>query len=172
MFLLKIYIISALTLLIHSLDSIGRTVVVCLFFGLLMAAAQTDRKTMTIPDSLVFAALGISFFSIPFFPELGLPDRILGMCSASLLLLGAAICIPGAFGGGDIKLMAACGLLLGWRYSLLALGIAVFIGAAYGIWMLAIGKAGRKSRIAFGPFLCGGMAIAFLWRQEVLSLLF
>lgn len=68
-------------------------------------------------------------------------------------------------------MMAACGLFLGWRYSLLALGIAVFAGAAYGIRLLAAGKADRKTQIAFGPFLCIGMAAAVLWGEQILSVL-
>ncbi len=100
-----------------------------------------------------------------------MPDRLFGMCSASLLLLVITLCVPGAFGGGDIKLMAACGVFLGWRYSLLALGIAIVLGAAYGSWMLVIEKADRKTAIAFGPFLCAGMAAAVLWGDLLLSLI-
>ena len=150
----------------------GRAAILCLFFGVLTAAAWTDGKTRTIPDKLVLAVLGVSLFSIPLFPEIGLPDRLFGMCSASLLLLVLTLCVPGAFGGGDIKLMAACGGFLGSRYSLLALGIAVFLGAAYGSWLLFIKKADRKTRIAFGPFLCAGMAAAVLWGDPMISIFF
>lgn len=164
--------VSALTLFRNPFHSVGSTAATFLFFGVLAAAAHTDRKTRTIPDKLVLAALGVSLFSIPFFPEIGLPERILGMCFASLLLLIITLCIPGAFGGGDIKLMAACGVFLGWKYSLLALGIAVYIGAAYGIWMMAMRKADKRSHIAFGPFLCMGMVISVLWGEQILSYLF
>lgn len=170
--LFRIHMISALTLFRNPFHSVGSTAATFLFFGVLAAAAHTDRKTRTIPDKLVLAALGVSLFSIPFFPEIGLPERILGMCFASLLLLLITLCIPGAFGGGDIKLMAACGVFLGWKYSLLALGIAVFIGAAYGIWMMAMRKADKRSHIAFGPFLCMGMVISVLWGEQILSHLF
>lgn len=166
----RIYGILAFTLP-AGLHGVGRTAAVCLFFTVLYAVARADKRTMKIPDKLVWTALGIGLFSIPLFPEIGLPERMLGMCSASLLLLGIALCVPGAFGGGDIKLMAACGLFLGWRYSLLALGIAVFAGAAYGIRLLAAGKADRKTQIAFGPFLCIGMAAAVLWGEQILSVL-
>lgn len=155
----------------HLPEFVGRAVIICLFLGVLAVVARTDKKTMTIPDKLVLAALGVSLCSIPFFPEIGLMERVFGIYSASILLLLITLCVPGAFGGGDIKLMAACGVFLGWRYSLLALVIAIFLGAAYGVWMLTIGKADRKSRIAFGPFLCIGMGIAVLWGEQVLSLL-
>ena len=183
----RFHVISVFAASMYFPESAGRAAVAGLFLGVLAVVAQTDRKTMTIPDQLVLAALGVSLLSILFFPELGLTDRIIGLCSASLPLLVITLCIPGAFGGGDIKLMAACGLFLGakdifysaacgvflgWRHSLLALGIAIFLGAAYGARMLAAGKAQRKSRIAFGPFLCMGMAITVLWGEQVLVLLF
>lgn len=149
----------------------GRTVVICLFMIVLAVVAHRDRKTMKIPDKFVLAALGVSLLSIPFFPETGVGERVIGMCLVSLLLLMITLCVPGAFGGGDIKLMAACGVFLGWRYSLLALGIAVFLGAVYGGHLLVLGKADRTTRIAFGPFLCIGMGMAVLWGEKVLSML-
>lgn len=151
---------------------VARAVILCLFFGVLTAVAWIDKKTRTIPDKLVLAVLGISLISIPFFPEIGLSDRLLGLCSASILLLVITLCVPGAFGGGDIKLMAVCGVFLGWRFSLMALGIAIFLGAAYGIRQLSAGKADRKSQIAFGPFLCMGMAAAVFFGECVLKFLF
>lgn len=170
--MIRCNMISAMAVFSHPLGDVGKAISICLFFGVLIVVSLTDRKTMTIPNGLVLAALGVSLFSIPFFPEIGLSDRIFGMCSVSLLLLAVTLCVPGAFGGGDIKLMAVCGVFLGWRYSLLALGIAVCIGAAYGIWMLAMRNADKKSNIAFGPFLCMGMAIVILWGEQVLSILF
>lgn len=166
------YMISARMIPMHLPESAGRIAVTGLFLGILAIVAWIDRKTMTIPDKLVLAVLGASLLSAAFFPEIGWKERILGMCSASLLLLAITLCVPGAFGGGDIKLMAACGVFLGWRYSLLALVAAVFFGAAYGGWMLATGKAERKTQIAFGPFLCMGMGIVILWGEQVLELLF
>lgn len=166
------YLISNSVLAVHLSGLPGRSVILGLFLGVLAAAAWTDGKTRTIPDKLVLAALGVGLLSIPLFPEVGVPDRLLGMCSASLLLLVITLCVPGAFGGGDMKLMAACGIFLGWRYSLLALGIAVVLGAAYGIVIMAAGKADRRSQIAFGPFLCTGMAAAIFFGEQILSLLF
>lgn len=153
-------------------ESTGRVLVILLFLGVLAAVSLADRRTMIISDRLVLAALAVSLLSVPFFPEIGLGERMLGMCSASLLLLVVTLCVPGAFGGGDIKLMGACGVLLGWRYSLLALGFAICTGAGYGVWMLAAGKADRKTRIAFGPFLCMGMTVSFLWGEAVWQMLF
>ena len=76
--------------------------------------------------------------------------------------------IPGGFGGGDIKLMAAAGLFLGWQRTLLAGFLALVGGGTYGIWLLAARKAGRRDHFAFGPFLCAGLAAALLFGEPML----
>ncbi len=72
--------------------------------------------------------------------------------SVSLPLFLITLAVPGGFGGGDIKLMAACGLFLGWKLCLLSLCFGLLTGGLYGIWLLAAGKKGRKEHFAFGPF--------------------
>ena len=75
----------------------------------------------------------------------------------------------GAFGGGDIKLMAAAGLFLGWQNTLLAMFFGIVFGGIYGIYLLAAKKAGKKDHFAFGPFLCAGIVIAMLFGGPVLE---
>ena len=74
-----------------------------------------------------------------------------------------------AFGGGDIKLMAAAGLFLGWQNTLLAMFFGIVFGGMYGIYLLAAKKAGKKDHFAFGPFLCAGIVIAMLFGGPVLE---
>jgi leader peptidase (prepilin peptidase)/N-methyltransferase len=68
----------------------------------------------------------------------------------------------GGFGGGDIKLMAAAGLYLGTADIVLAFLVGACLGAVYGLFMVLRKKAGRKSAIAFGPFLSAGIVISLL----------
>lgn len=78
-----------------------------------------------------------------------------------------SLLIPGAFGGGDIKLMAAAGLFLGWKSTVISAVLAVFAAGAYGLYIRMIKKAGRGQCFPFGPFLCAGMAAAVLWGKEL-----
>lgn len=80
-------------------------------------------------------------------------DRILGIFVASVPLLIVAT-ITGGFGGGDVKLLAALGLCLGWQLVLLVFFGSVLLGGLYAIWLLATKRAGRKDTFAFGPFIC------------------
>lgn len=65
---------------------------------------------------------------------------------------------PGAFGGGDVKLTALTGFLLGWRLSWYAFAVSVFSAGVYVLWKLLRKEVDRSSQIPFGPFLCLGTA--------------
>lgn len=130
------------------------------FLAVLTVTAFVDIDTMKIPNGFVLAAGVVGVLSIPFFPIPDLTERMIGVCSVSVILLVFALILPGGFGGGDIKLTAACGLFLGWKQSLTAFVLAVLLAGCYCILMLAAGKLERRSKFAFGAFLCLGMAVA------------
>ena len=77
-----------------------------LFFCLLLAASVWDLRKRIIPDSLclLIALTGLINFS---------PVRLWGVLAALPLLI-AALCKPEGIGGGDIKLTAAAGMVLGF----------------------------------------------------------
>lgn len=77
-----------------------------LFFCLLLAASVWDLRKRIIPDSicLLIALTGLIDFS---------PVNLLGVLAALPLLL-AALYKPEGIGGGDIKLTAAAGMVLGF----------------------------------------------------------
>ena len=102
------------------------------------------------------------------FPEHTLTDRLLGAIVISAPMLVLALLIDGAFGGGDIKLMAASGWLLGWRAMIPAIFLGLITGGCYCIWMLARKKMTRKDHFAFGPFLALGLGAAFFYGDEIL----
>ncbi len=139
-----------------------RTILIVLFFILLAAMAVADWYSQTIDDrfSLMIVLLGI--MAVWIFPEVSLASRIIGIGIPALPMLFAAAIVPGAFGGGDIKLMAACGWLLGWRNNLSAFIAGIFVCGVYCVIMLAEGKMTRKTCFAFGPFLALGFYAAVI----------
>jgi leader peptidase (prepilin peptidase)/N-methyltransferase len=120
-------------------------------------AAYRDIKTREIPDTVPFTLLIIGFIGFsPLF-------SITGLLVSGLPFLFAAFRSNG-MGGGDIKLMAACGFILGpWGgmlQTILGLALAVlftFLRAA------ALGKkVERKLRIPLVPFLGAGGILSYL----------
>lgn len=139
------------------------------FLAVLTAAAFVDWDTMEIPNGFVLAAALTGCVSLAVGMEPAWPSRLAGVFCVSVPMLILACLIAGAFGGGDIKLAAACGLMLGWRLELLAVFLAILGGGGYGIYLLLTGKAKRDSHFAFGPFLSLGMGAALLWGEPVLA---
>lgn len=139
------------------------------FFAVLGVVALIDGATMEIPNGPILILAGLGLVSIFLFPETGLIQRGIGIVCVSVPFLLLALVIEGAFGGGDIKLMAACGLFLGWKLNLTALFFALLVGGAWGAWLLLTKRRGRKDQLAFGPFLCAGVAASALFGQQALD---
>ncbi|WP_308753702.1 prepilin peptidase [uncultured Anaerotruncus sp.] len=144
------------------------TLLLCLALSALLTAAMIDRDTGIIPDriSVFLAALACCSLFTPGFPS---PlARLGGALCVSVPMLLAALLWDG-FGGGDIKLCAAFGLLAGWRLSLLAILFASVSGAAWAVFLLLRRGAGRKTAFPFGPFLAAGMGLSLLWGEELIG---
>lgn len=72
-----------------------------------------------------------------------------------------------AIGDGDIKLMAATGLLLGWKLNLLALAAGCVIGSIIHVLLMVVKKGERQ--FAFGPYLALGVYITMLCGEQLIS---
>lgn len=141
------------------------TAVTLLYLGILGIAAWRDWKTKTIHNGFAAAVALLGVAALWVFPDPALRDRVLGAFAVSLPMFLCAFAVRGAFGGGDIKLMAAGGFFLGWRAVLAAMCWALAAGGVYCAVMLARGKMTRKDRFAFGPFLAFGLAVSFFLRR-------
>jgi leader peptidase (prepilin peptidase)/N-methyltransferase len=134
--------------------------------GVLSVAAVIDVKTHSIPDVLIVALIAVGIASIGAWSEIVVASRIMGVFIAGAPLLVIAMVREGAFGGGDVKLMAAAGVLLGWQGALVAVILALLGSGAYGAVLLALRSReseGRlKDRFAAGPFLATSIAAAML----------
>ena len=84
-----------------------------------------------------------------------------------LLIIGRAVKGVDAFGGGDIKLMAAAGLFLGYKNVILAFFLGCILGAVIHVIRM---KVSEKQRVlAFGPYLCAGLTIAMLFGTNIIN---
>ena len=160
-----------------------------MFFCILTVVTFIDIGDKEIPDGCWIAIIVLTlisygmFFLAPegvlleisaqeSFPAVSLFSRLIGMISTSLPMLLLTLAIPGAFGGGDIKLMAACGLFLGWRLTLVSFILALAAGGLWGISLVASKKKGRKEHFAFGPFLCVGMVLGIVFGDQLIQWFF
>lgn len=88
---------------------------VFLFFSLLFLTALWDGETMEIPNRFPLALLFPAFLSyfIGARPQMDVKEMLIGALCVSFPMFLIAFFLRGAFGGGDIKLMAAGGFFLG-----------------------------------------------------------
>ena len=98
-------------------------------------------------------------------PESLIFGRIVAICGAVFLLLlirwlYKAVRHREGMGLGDVKLLAMIAAFLGFWPAILSLFIGTFAAALYGAVLLARGKAGAASKLAFGSFLCIGGLVA------------
>ena len=132
----------------------------CLCASALLAVGIIDQKTLEIPRgyNLFIGAVGL-------LQALCRPGRwyeyAAGFLAVSSLLYLVFLFTGGkGVGGGDVKLMAAAGLFLGWGKILWAF----WTGAAAGVLVQSLpGKEkGRDKRFALGPFLAAGILAQML----------
>ncbi len=72
-------------------------------------------------------------------------------------------------GGGDIRMGALMGFMLGLEHGLVALFIAYVLGAIVGVAMMASGKATRKTPVPFGSFLAVATVIVLFVGQPLID---
>jgi leader peptidase (prepilin peptidase)/N-methyltransferase len=142
-----------------------------IFASCLIAIFMIDLEHMIIPDELVIAAgaaavikaLG-EIFSLANSPHYGpewrvpFPEFIAGAVVGAGFFIAVELFSRLLFrkegmGGGDMKLGAAIGALLGPWSALLSFGISVAAGAVLGIFLIIGRLRKRVDYIPFGPFM-------------------
>ena len=132
-----------------SIMTLGLSVSLLMSFVLIAAlvvASGTDIDTMEIPYgcSLTIAGLGViaTIMSV-FTGDMPWYDHLIGAVGAAIPF--AILAMFGAMGGGDLQIMAASGLLLGWRNIIPAAAIGLILGAIGGsIELLTVPKGTKK----------------------------
>lgn len=143
------------------------TLLYCFLFSALLALSVIDFRTYEIP-------LGFNIFIL----ALGLirvitdyadwQDYAIGLLSVSMFLYFLLIASKGrAIGGGDVKLMATCGLVLGWKLIILAFLLGCIIGSVVHLTRMKISKADHV--LAMGPYLAAGVAVSALWGDRIIE---
>lgn len=143
-------------------------------FCILLSAI--DIRTMTLPDRIVLPAMALFGFAAYLNPWLGTGWKeragtmVTGFFVGGGVLygmgwIGTLILKKDALGGGDIKLMAAIGMVLGWDRTLGGLFIGSILSGFCGLSLQAAGRLSRHSPLPYGPFLCAGCLAVLFYPQ-------
>jgi leader peptidase (prepilin peptidase)/N-methyltransferase len=135
----------------------------------LIVLAMIDYDHKIIPDRFNII-IGVGALILGFITkDVTWLERIIGFFAVSLPLLIIAL-ITGGIGEGDVKLIAVCGLLLGWKSILLTMLFASVFAAVFGISLMAKNKAKGKTQIPFGPFIAFSVIICMLYGEKIINL--
>lgn len=147
----------------------SRGAVIFVYLGILLAVSLIDWDTQMIYDRFHILILLLGIAALWLFPEHGIRDRIIGASVISIPMLLLSLAIPGAFGGGDMKLMAASGFFLGTAGIVCAMFFGLLTGGGYGAVMLAKKRLKGNDHFAFGPFLAFGLALSVFFGERIVS---
>ncbi len=145
-----------------------KALLACAVLAVLIVAAFIDAEHKVIPDRLVAVLFVLGIIHV-FISGEGYLSHIIGLFAVSVPFLLIAL-LTGGMGGGDIKLMAAAGLFLGWKSAVLSVIIGSAAGAVYAVYLLLAKRAGRKSEVPFGPFLSLGIGLSVLFGRQIIDL--
>ncbi|MFG2279341.1 prepilin peptidase [Streptomyces asoensis] len=136
--------------------------------GVLLCAVDLRVRRLPDPLTLPLAAAALLLLA----GAALLPEHAGDFTTALLgaLALGAGYLVlhllnPGGMAFGDVKLALPAGAVLGWYgWPTLMLGTfaAFVLGALYGGALAVAGRAGRKTVVAFGPFMLAGTLAGLL----------
>ena len=139
----------------------------CLLFSALIALSVIDFRTYEIANGFSYFICGLGIVKVA--TDLShWANHVIGFVSAYVVLrLLYEVSRGGAIGGGDVRLMAATGLLLGWKANLLAFLLGCIIGSIVHPIRMKVSKEGHM--LAMGPYLSVGVMIAALWGNEFIA---
>ena len=132
---------------------------------------QIIPDAITLPGILIGIVAGSLIMPDPFIRNslLGFKASVIGLLAGGGLFYAIAVLSRGGMGGGDIKMMAMVGALMGWKSVLLTIFLGSLTGAVFGIFLMISKGKGRKTKIPFGPFLALGTVITLFYGQEIFS---
>ncbi len=154
----------------------GNALMVYALLNVLIIITYIDLDFQIIPDSINFSGmiigLGMGLYS-SFVEPLSFPFVSCAFDSLAGLLLGGGSLLAIIYifywctgkigmGGGDVKLMAMFGALMGYQCLFTILMIGSLMGSVFGLTLIAFGKKDRFSEIPFGPWLALGCIIYIL----------
>ncbi|WP_416825538.1 prepilin peptidase [Ectobacillus polymachus] len=137
--------------------------------SLLIIIVVSDLTYMLIPNSILlffFGIFAIERFFIPLHPWW---NSISGACIAFILLFLIAVISKGGMGGGDVKLFAVLGFVLGGKLVILAFLLSAFFGTVFGLLGLMTGRLKRNKPMPFGPYIMMGTLVAYFFGNRMIQ---
>jgi len=146
---------------------LGLIIIVFLVFSTVF-----DLKYMILPDfSTVILIICSLVLLVGTRHGACLQNIIVALGASGFLLILNLITKGKGMGMGDVKLAIFMGLFLGYFKTIVALYVAFIVGAIWGLILMILKKANRKSQVPFGPFMILGIFVAWWLGGKIVELI-
>jgi len=143
------------------------------FISSLLVITFIDLDHQIIPDIITLPGIPMGLVASFALPTISFKASALGLLIGGGSLWFVAwlynlIARRDGMGGGDIKLLAMIGTIIGWKGVIFTIFASSVMGSCIGITMMLIKGKNMKYAIPFGPFLSiGAIAYVFVGSQII-----
>jgi leader peptidase (prepilin peptidase)/N-methyltransferase len=151
------------------------------FVSALIVIFFIDIDHQIIPDGITLMGIPIAIIAgSTILPDpfsimdlLGWKSSLIGFIAGGgsfylIAVMGRLILKKDAMGGGDIKMMAMVGGLLGWKGVILTTFMGSLLGSVVGVSLIMLKGKEWGSKIPFGPYLAAGALVSLFYGQDIL----
>lgn len=144
----------------------GESCIAAVLFIVLIILMITDLRSMLMPNRIVYPSFAVLFVlrcvihQEPFF------HYLLG-AAVGFSVLAVLGLLTNGMGGGDVKVFALIGLVLGVKGVMFALFFSCLWGTLIGLPLLCAGRIQPGRHIPFGPFILLGTLTSWAYGSAV-----
>ena len=144
------------------------------FCSILLVVTFIDLDHRIIPDFITLPGIPICFAAAFALPDVTYIEALLGILIGGGSLFAVAwmynlITKKEGMGGGDIKLLAMIGAIVGWQGVLFTIFVASLVGTLAGMAVMLQSRKGMKLAVPFGPFLSIGSITYIFFGTSLIS---
>ena len=142
------------------------------FVFALVAASCIDLDHMILPDVFTLSGIVIGLLGAIFNPEREFLPSLFGVLLGGGSLWAVAVIYSlirkqEGMGGGDIKLLAWIGAVLGWTSVPFVIIVSSLVGSLVGLLLVFRSQKGLTHAIPFGPYLALGALLYIFFGREI-----
>ena len=144
------------------------------FICALTAVTFIDLDHRIIPDVISLPGILLGFAAAGPLNAVTLAEAALGILLGGGSLYAVALIYrtlrkAEGMGGGDIKLLAMIGAVIGWKGVVFTLFSASFLGSAAGLLVVWRSGGDMRHALPFGPFLSAGAILHLFWGPPLIE---
>lgn len=152
----------------------AQTLVLLAFVSALVLIFVVDLEHSLILNRVIYPSAAVALLAVPWGPvghgvtlQSAYLDALEGFLLGGGVLFAIYLFARGGFGGGDVKLGALLGIMMGFVPVLVALQVSFVVGGMVAAVLLVLRLRRRRDYIPFGPFLAGAGMVSLFWGQAI-----